>query len=412
MSLPEIEKDWRFAKMDVVAAKVVSIVTLFFLTLIFAVLPIRLSSWSTSGGRWRRACTSLASCLSGGIFLGVALLHLLPEVREMFDYVLCKKELDIEYPLTEITVAGGFLIILVFEQLVLFFRDRGAESECDIANVPPHGCDRERNFDNCGTQSQRERVAFSSTSGGPVYGTVSAATEESCDSTPLLGSSLPVSGQGAGQQPGASSTKAEVSIAASPTPATGDAAPGETDETRGKSARETFGSLVLLAALSLHSLFEGLALGLQSDSDTTIQIFVAILLHKCVLAFALGIRMVKLKASAKQIGLAALVFAAMSPIGAGIGIAVEANATNEVDRQLVTACLQGIATGTFLFITFLEIISPEIQGKRVRGEYDIQLMRLVLIIVGFTIIAMLSLNHTHDHLECEWHDHDHDHHDH
>ncbi|XP_065179465.1 zinc transporter ZIP1-like [Sycon ciliatum] len=361
--------------MNVVIVKVVCIVGLFFLTIFFTALPIRLTSWSTGGGRWRRASTSLASCLSGGIFLGVALLHLIPDVREMFDFVLCEKDLDIDYPLTELTVAGGFLLILVFEQLVLLFHQRRSTSECKVANIPPHGCDREiNNCDNCLEENEQDlkRATLTSTCVPPTCNNgqhpesrndCEAAIRPSTNGTPYTDLSRSTS---------------------TSTPE---------DNPAGKAATETLGSLVLLAALSLHTLFEGLALGLQSDTDGVIEIFIAILLHKCVLAFALGIRMVKLKATTRRILLAALLFAGMSPIGGAIGIAVEANATNEVDRQLVTACLQGIATGTFLFVTFLEIISPEIQGKHSPGESDIHVMRLALIVFGFAIIALVSLHH-------------------
>eukprot|EP00117_Sycon_ciliatum_P014344 scpid62008/ scgid14636/ Zinc transporter ZIP3; Solute carrier family 39 member 3; Zrt- and Irt-like protein 3 len=399
--------------MNIVIAKVLSILGLFFPTLLFTVLPIRLTSWSTSGGRWRRASISLASCLSGGIFLGVALLHLIPDVREMFDYVLCKKDLEIHYPLTELTVAGGFLLILVFEQLVLLFHQRRPTSECHIANVPPHGCDRERNCDNCRGEDEQDSqpATLSSACALPAYSSIdppsdaqdtsAAASVRKDQSLNSTNGQVNYSNELSPYDP-ASRTNGEdqeVIFTSSTNGAKNSglrrssSASTSEDNPAGKDSAEALGSLVLLAALSLHSLFEGLALGLQNASDSVIELFVAILLHKCVLAFALGIRMVKLKANWKRILLAALIFSAMSPVGVAIGIAVEAHATNEVDRQLVTACLQGIATGTFLFVVFLEIISPEIQGQRSPGESHIHVMRLALIVFGFAIIALVSLQH-------------------
>lgn len=47
-----------------------------------------------------------------------------------------------------------------------------------------------------------------------------------------------------------------------------------------KKLQSKFHSLFLLIALSLHSLFEGLAIGLQQTSETVIQVFVAVLIHK------------------------------------------------------------------------------------------------------------------------------------
>eukprot|EP00117_Sycon_ciliatum_P021212 scpid53315/ scgid18659/ Zinc transporter ZIP3; Solute carrier family 39 member 3; Zrt- and Irt-like protein 3 len=447
--------------MDTVSAKVVSIISLFFLTLIFALLPIRMSSWTLSGGRYKRSAVSLASCFSGGIFLGVALLHLLPEVREMFEFVLCKKKVKSEYPVTELTVAGGFLIILVFEQLVLLFHLPRPSSECDIANVPPHGCDRQRDCDNCRhVDGQNEQTMFGSEN-GVMYGSNNVASgEDSSDTQPILSqqysnstpslsnvpttdnclqlddqSRMPQSRTEASPADDPATVRftppgsARNDVSCSPSgsvscrsdslngngssamssvlesngnhgnvsvsvvdPARQDALQPQLD-TNNSTTDKSFGSLVLLAALSLHSLFEGLALGLQGSANSTIQIFIAVLVHKCVLAFALGIRMVKYQSSTKRIVLAALIFAAMSPIGGTIGIAVDSESTDEVDRTLVTACLQGLATGTFLFITFLEVISHEIQGSRSRSEADLQMLRLALIVLGFIIIALVALHH-------------------
>lgn len=441
--------------MNIVSAKALAIVSLFVLTLLFAVLPIKLSSWATRGGRYQRAMVNLATCFSGGIFLGVALLHLLPEVRETFEYVLCMREIETEYPITELTVGGGFLLILLFEQVVLLFHRPRPSSQCDIANVPPHGCDQRRSCRNCGPDDEdSESVASTDTHTrlgiednsetvqhrrgySPIPNGVKTpirtlslddGTAESCADEPadvssadrldlerndnddarLITKHRPPSVSVSGQQsphPRAVATIVEVQPSGRNTPAVAVVRPaGQAPEDK------SFSSLVLLAALSLHSLFEGLALGLQSTASSTIQVFVAILFHKCVLAFAMGVRMVQVNSPRKRIVLAAFIFAIMSPLGALIGIAVDATADNEVDRQLSTACLQGIATGTFLFITFLEVIAQEIQGSRTEGDADIQMMKIALTVLGFVAVALVGLSdagHGHD-LECDNHHH-HDH---
>ena len=48
---------------------------------------------------------------------------------------------------------------------------------------------------------------------------------------------------------------------------------------------------VLIFALLVHSIFEGLAIGIESSSTTFLQLAGAILIHKCVVAFALGTRL-------------------------------------------------------------------------------------------------------------------------
>ena len=48
-------------------------------------------------------------------------------------------------------------------------------------------------------------------------------------------------------------------------------------------------SLLLCIALSFHSIFEGLAIGLQKDIGELISLFWAVIAHKAVMAFSLGL---------------------------------------------------------------------------------------------------------------------------
>ena len=52
---------------------------------------------------------------------------------------------------------------------------------------------------------------------------------------------------------------------------------------------------LLLAALSVHSLFEGIAIGLEEEVDHTLNLIFAILVHKVVAAVALGVALSKME---------------------------------------------------------------------------------------------------------------------
>ena len=49
-----------------------------------------------------------------------------------------------------------------------------------------------------------------------------------------------------------------------------------------------FRAVLLIVALTFHSLFEGLAIGLQKDLGELMSIFIAVVVHKAVMAFSLG----------------------------------------------------------------------------------------------------------------------------
>ena len=72
---------------------------------------------------------SFSSCFAGGAFLGACLLDLLPEVEEIFEAVMAETGRD--YPLAQLTIGCGFLIILLIEQTVVKFQERWQKEEQD-----------------------------------------------------------------------------------------------------------------------------------------------------------------------------------------------------------------------------------------------------------------------------------------
>jgi len=77
-----------------------------------------------------------------------------------------------------------------------------------------------------------------------------------------------------------------------------------------------------------------------------------------------------------------LVFAVMSPLGIAIGISVmEAELAA---GALIQAILEGLAAGTFVYITFMEILPHELNSA---GQ---QLLKVLFILLGFTIMAALT----------------------
>lgn len=75
------------------------------------------------------------------------------------------------------------------------------------------------------------------------------------------------------------------------------------------------------------------------------------------------------------------VFSVMSPMGIAIGIGV-----SEAQLQmgaLVQAVLEGLAAGTFVYITFLEILPHELNSP------ERQLLKVLFILFGFTLMAFL-----------------------
>lgn len=86
-----------------------------------------------------------------------------------------------------------------------------------------------------------------------------------------------------------------------------------------KSSHSRLRAILLVLALSIHSVFEGLAIGLQNDADNVLSIFAAVLIHKTILAFSLGLNLVQSTLGMPAILRSNIMFAVTSPIGISIG---------------------------------------------------------------------------------------------
>ena len=143
-------------------------------------------------------------------------------------------------------------------------------------------------------------------------------------------------------------------------------------------------SLMLLLALSLHSVFEGLAIGLQETTGDLISITVAVISHKAVMAFSLGLNLAQSNLSLKNFITSNIIFSIASPIGISIGIGMSSMAQS-LPNDIISGILQGIAGGTFLYITFLEVLPQELNVQKNR------LWKVLFILIGFSCICGLLM---------------------
>lgn len=120
---------------------------------------------------------------------------------------------------------------------------------------------------------------------------------------------------------------------------------------------------ILVVTLSVHSVFEGLAIGLQDSVSTLTQLAIAIAIHKAVIAFGVGLPLFETLGVLDKLKTAvfcAMIFCAASPIGCYIGAFITEKSYEEnVGSDIAKAVLQCLATGTFLYVTFMEVIPKE-----------------------------------------------------
>lgn len=137
----------------------------------------------------------------------------------------------------------------------------------------------------------------------------------------------------------------------------------------------------LVFALSAHSIFEGLALGLQEEGDRVMSLFLGVAIHETLVAVALGINMAKTGLKIKEASKLAAAVSLMIPLGIGIGMGIES--AQNVASSVASVILQGIAGGTFLFVTFFEILAKELEDKNDR------LLKVLFLLLGYAALAGL-----------------------
>lgn len=111
---------------------------------------------------------------------------------------------------------------------------------------------------------------------------------------------------------------------------------------------------LLVATLAVHSLLEGMGIGVQGELLASIGILAAVLAHKGFSAFALGMAFrgagISVRAAAKGIGL----LAAMTPLGILLGLLLRV----EVHSPWVDVIAVGLSAGTFMYVG-VEILTNE-----------------------------------------------------
>lgn len=134
-----------------------------------------------------------------------------------------------------------------------------------------------------------------------------------------------------------------------------------------------------MIALSTHAIFEGIALGLQTEMNSCLSIVIAILVHKGAAACALGVSLVKtFPHDFTLVRTLVLLFSLATPIGVIIGILCSGAG------DIVDVIMSSLAGGTFIYIGCTEIIVQEfsVSGGR--------FVKLIAYLCGAMLITSLS----------------------
>nr|XP_046247343.1 zinc transporter ZIP3-like isoform X2 [Scatophagus argus] len=314
-------------QMDILVAKLLGLLGLFGLMLAGVLVPVRLLLVDYNKAHRYRRALPLCNSFGGGVFLATCFNALLPAVRDKVADVFHQLKISSEYPLAETMMMLGFFLTVFVEQTILTFR-KEKPSFIDLETFNAGGSE-------AGSDSEYDTPFISSTRGSPGSGGGRHSQGHQ------HGHFSPAELAGAGPL--------------------------------------RLASLVL--ALSAHSVFEGLALGLQEDGAKLGSLFLGVAVHETLAAIALGVSVAKASLGMKDAAKLGVTVSLMIPLGMVVGMGIES--TQTLAGAVVSVVLQGLAAGTFLFVTFFEILSHELNDKQDR------LLKVLFLILGYAALAAL-----------------------
>ncbi|XP_071736455.1 zinc transporter 2-like isoform X2 [Rutidosis leptorrhynchoides] len=150
-------------------------------------------------------------------------------------------------------------------------------------------------------------------------------------------------------------------------------------------------TILLILALCFHSVFEGIAVGVSSTKADAWRNLWTISLHKIFAAVAMGIALLRLIPKRPFLLTVAYSFAfgISSPIGVGIGIAIDATSQGET-ADWIYAISMGIACGVFVYVAINHLIS---KGFKLQQDsfFDTPFFKFLAVLFGVGIIAVVMI---------------------
>ena len=325
--------------------------------LILGFLPIKIGKYfdnEENPKAWKPTFISVLLCFGGGLLLATASMHMLPEVRE--DLQEANIEFLVEKPCAEIFIAigkkkkhifknchqranhfffefSGFFLIYFIEEMVHYFLDSNVHHHHDKTiqihksfTVHTQACEAGlTDFENCSSNELQGKESN--------YGSIPTNTDECIQ-----------------------------------------------EENTSQALLRNF---LTVMALSIHCVFEGLAIGLEKEAHDVWILFAAVAAHKFVISFCIGLELHQAKTPMVLYVAYIIIFALVTPIGMGIGIAISTLQVSSA-YYVSVAVLQGIAGGTILYIVVFEVLERE-RSKNVSG-----LAQLLFIVLGFGVISSIE----------------------
>jgi len=290
---------------SILLPKVIVLCSLFVSSLIAASLP-----WYLSAKLKAEFLFSFLNCLSGGVVLGAAFSHMFPDSQEH----LAQYFGDGAYPYASLLSVSALLLLWSVEKLLLGGRHSHSEIKSEDApfvETPSGGVIR------------RATNSFQQKDRDTEYASLVANAHSHAKSDPYNTNSL-------------------------------------------SSVTSAYEAYVFLVALSIHSIFEGLGLGAENTEAGLWSVIVAVVSHKTLEAFALGLSIFHAHFPKLRTAILLFGYSLATPLGIGIGMAYDSE--DDTINELVIGIMTSLASGSFFYISLIEILPTELDKQNSRKK--------------------------------------------
>uniref|UniRef100_A0ACD5WQK3 Uncharacterized protein n=1 Tax=Avena sativa TaxID=4498 RepID=A0ACD5WQK3_AVESA len=150
-------------------------------------------------------------------------------------------------------------------------------------------------------------------------------------------------------------------------------------------------AILLIVALCFHSIFEGIAIGVSATKGEAWRNLWTIGLHKIFAAVAMGIALLRMipKRPFLMTVVYSLAFAVSSPLGVGIGIAIDATAEG-LAADWTYAISMGIATGVFVYVAVNHLMAKGYRPQQ-PNYFDKPIFKFLGVLAGVAVMAVVMI---------------------
>ncbi|CAI2373214.1 unnamed protein product [Moneuplotes crassus] len=350
-----------------IAIKIVFIVVIYVLAFVSGILP-NIIPWCKKSTNF----LGIANAFSGGVFIAIAFMHILPEASG--DYLEYMEENENEqmslthgdddddddpFPLPFVLTFVGYAFILLIDKVIFDTHSLLGDHQ----HGHGHAIDTEHK-DMSKKHLLEEDVRESFSRNGKFSSKMHQALYPAGKEGDEINESSRKSHDKLDDEAHASEhliTKADI------------------EQPQEKGCVSSLTPVVLMIALSTHAVFEGIATGMVDDSHDIWTYIIAILLHKWAAAMSLGISMNKnFKDDKKIMYLLLFIFSFATPVGVGIGMGIaNSNAITEI-------IFSSLAAGTFVYIACSEVIVEEFSIPKYKW------IKMLAFLLGAALILCLG----------------------